>query len=115
MNEEKNKLYQLILRQLMKDGYTRAAAFLSDTALLPMEPMQTVQGDEPDLEAIVQHHYLTHIPVVRQQKGGQGVELVTKKKEREREKKEEKKVNDFHRCRDRRPWTLTTRLEYASQ
>lgn len=61
MEEEKNRLYQLILRQLLKDGYTRAAQLLSDTALLPLE-MRAVASDEPDLEAIVHHHHLTHVP-----------------------------------------------------
>jgi cleavage stimulation factor subunit 1 len=61
MEEEKNKLYQLILRQLQKDGYTRAAELLSDTALLPFEK-RLIVDDEPDLEAIVHHHYLTYVP-----------------------------------------------------
>jgi hypothetical protein len=53
-----------------------------------MEAINVVHGDEPDLEAIVQHHYLTHVPVVRQQTLGQGVELV---REREKKKTKEKK------------------------
>lgn len=61
MNEEKNHLYQLILRQLVKDGYSRAAEALSDAALLPLEPSASLRGDEPDLEAIVHHHHLTYV------------------------------------------------------
>ncbi len=60
MNEEKNHLYQLILRQLVKDGYNRAAECLSDSALLPLERVVS-QEDEIDLEAIVHHHHLTHV------------------------------------------------------
>jgi WD40 repeat protein len=64
MNEEKHHLYELILRQLTKDGYTRAAECLSAEALIPSEPAEAVllQGDEPDLEAIVHHHHLTYVP-----------------------------------------------------
>jgi hypothetical protein len=62
MNEEKNHLYQLILRQLVKDGFSRAAELLSDSALLPMQPLDnSLQSDEPDLEAIVHHHHLTYV------------------------------------------------------
>ena len=51
MNEERNALYQLIMGQLTKDGYTRAAELLSDTALIPRQDSGTVlRGDEPDLE-----------------------------------------------------------------
>ncbi len=66
MEEEKAKLYQLILKQLLKDGYTRAAELLSDSALLPLE-RRVIIDDEPDLEAIVHHHYQTYVP--NQQKG----------------------------------------------
>lgn len=51
MNEERHGLYQLIMSQLTKDGYTRAAELLSDTALIPRQDGGTVlRGDEPDLE-----------------------------------------------------------------
>lgn len=67
MNEEKNALYQLIMRQLEKDGYWRAAENLSDTALLPREggAQREVGADEVDLEAIVHHHMLTHAATAR--------------------------------------------------
>lgn len=69
MNEEKHHLYELILQQLVKDGYTRAAEHLSDTALIPLPKSSVVvRGDEPDLEAIVHHHMLTHIPMTQQQR-----------------------------------------------
>ncbi len=56
-------MYELILRQLSKDGFTRAAESLSAEALIPAEPAEAVvQGDEPDLEAIVHHHHLTYVP-----------------------------------------------------
>jgi cleavage stimulation factor subunit 1 len=71
MNEEKNHLYQLILRQLVKDGYARAAEALSDSALLPLE-QAGIRDDEPDLEAIVHHHHLTHVSTRESAVGASG-------------------------------------------